>query len=210
MIASGLLHWPDGHGWLALSGGNGAAGSVRASVLTHAGPGPIAYLTIDGDQESALRTLEDMESLGAPTGYVVDAARDEPDFAAESLAEAGVIVLVNGPSALDFVRHLEGQLGEAVAAAHEEGAILLAEGAAAVAFGNWVREDAEWLPGLAWLEGVAITTGLDEANDAAVSGELSVHIPVESALALGPAGQLQLWGEGDVRITLGSQFLADE
>ena len=208
MDASDLLAWPEGAGWLVLSGGNSTAGIVRASVLTRSGPGPIAYLSTSGDPRNAQGALEDMESLGAPSGYLVDTSREDDETVAELLAEASVIVLEHEPSASALVTNLGGVLGDALSDAHEKGALLLAEGASATAFGSWLIEDGELLPALAWLEDALITTGADATAKTSTATELNLHISNESALALGPNGALELWGEGDVHITLGSEYFS--
>ena len=208
MDASDLLAWPEGAGWLVLSGGNSAAGLVRASVLTRSGPGPIAYLSTSGDPRNAQGALEDMESLGAPSGYLVDTSREDDETVAELLAEASVIVLEHGPSASALVANLRGALDDVLSDAHEKGALLLAEGASATAFGSWLIEDGELLPALAWLEGALITTGADTPAESSTATDLNLHIPNESALALGPNGAFELWGEGDVHITLGSEYFS--
>ena len=208
MDASDLLACPEGAGWLVLSGGNSAAGIVRASVLTRSGPGPIAYLTTSGDPSNAQSALEDMESLGAPSGYFVDTTREDDETIAELLAEASVIVLEDEPSVSALVANLQEVIDDVLSDAHENGALLLAEGGSAAAFGSWLIEDGELLPALAWLEGTLITTGADIEAELSTASELHVHISNESALALGPNGALELWGEGDVRITLGSEYFS--
>lgn len=207
MGVSGLLNWPEGAGWLILSGGNSAAGMVRASVLIHAGPGPIAYLCTSGNLSAAHNALEDMESLGAPSGYVVDTTIEDEETTYELLTEAGIIVLGHAVSPSIMVDNLRGSLDQVLGDAHEKGAFLLAEGASATAFGSWLTEEDELLPALAWLEGVLITTGMEEPLEASPLTDLNLHIPDESALALGPNGAIELWGKQDVRITLGSEYL---
>ena len=178
---------------------------VRASVLTHSNPGPIAYLALSDDLQEALLTLEDMESLGAPTGYIVE-IRDEIDTAAALLSEASLIVLEESLPASAIVDTLSGDLDELLSAVHENGATLLAEGNSATAFGRWISEAEEVLPALAWLENTSVTTGEDERSKALTLADIRLHIATESALALGPNGEIQLWGNQDVRITLGSEF----
>ncbi len=206
MYLGDLFHWPDGAGWIILSGGNSAASIVRAGVLMRSGPGPIAYICADGNSSSAQNSLEDMASLGAPSGYLVNAAIDEPDAIRELLAEAGIIVLDPALSPHEMVEHLQGFLNQALITAYENGAMILAEATSASAFGSWLIEDGELLPALCWLDDALITTtGEAQTVDGASLASLHLHIPAESALALGPAGQVELWGNQDVQITLGSE-----
>ncbi len=207
MTAQDLLNGPAGAGWLVLSGGNSAESFVRASVLARAGPGPIAYLASDGDTEIAQRSLEDMESLGAPSGYLVEAARENDATLAQLLNEASIIFLHDGPDASAVLSVLGGSLNEILLAAHEQGAIIFAEGKSATAFGGWVFQEGQPLPALDWLAGVFIQTGDEIEAERFPQGALQLQILRESALALGPAGALELWGRDDVRITLGKQYL---
>ena len=207
MYTDDLLHWPDGAGWIILSGGNSAASIVRADALIRSGPGPIAYISTDGDIDTAQRALEDMASLGAPSGYLVNAAIDEPDAIRELLTEAGIIVITPDQelSPYEMFEQLRGFLNQVLITAYENGAMILAEAASCSAFGSWLIEDGELLPALCWLDDALITTGEAQLVDLASLTSLQLHIPAESALALGPEGQLELWGNQDVQITLGSE-----
>lgn len=206
MYTGDFFHWPDGAGWIILSGGNSAASIVRADALIRSGPGPIAYISTDGDIDAAQRALEDMASLGAPSGYLVNAAIDEPDAIRELLTEAGIIVLDQELSPYEVVEQLRGFLNQVLITAYENGAMILAEAASCSAFGSWLIEDDELLPALCWLDDALITTGEAQSIDRASLTSLQLHIPAESALALGPAGQLELWGNQDIQITLGSEY----
>ena len=117
-------------------------------------------------------------------------------------------MLEDEPSVSALVANLHEVIDDVLSDAHEKGALLLAEGASAAAFGSWLIEDGELLPALAWLEGTLITTGADIEAELSTATELHLHISNESALALGPNGALELWGEGDVRITLGSEYFS--
>ena len=204
--ASQLLSWPDGVGWLVLSGGNSPAAIIRASALARCGPGPIAYLAIGGDLQPAQAALDDLEALGAASGYLVDPDREEDEDIAELLGDASLIVLADGPATEALLRQLMGPLGGALAAAHEAGAFVLAEGQSAAAFGSFVEIEGELLPGLGWLDGALISVG-NEVSGHTSATDICLHIGRESALALGPAAILELWGEGDARITFSSEFL---
>ena len=201
------FNWPEGAGWLILSGGNSEAGIVRASVLTRAGIGPIAYLSSADNHQAAQDTLEDMESLGAPSGYIVNPDREDPETVLDLLTEAGIIVLEEDPSAQSVVETLRGPLDRVLGIAHENGSVILAEGASSTAFGSWLLEETELLPALSWLEGVLITTGKPIQLSDAPMTSLHLHIPGESAIALGPQGTMEIWGNPDVQITLGSDFM---
>ena len=207
MEADGALQGPAGAGWLVLSGGNSAESRIRASVLTHANPGPIAYLALDGDLRVAQNTLDDLESLGAPSGYLVDCPREDESTAAELLGDASILILCQRLPAEEVVACLLGPWDELLHELYERGATLLAEGTGAAAFGQWIHSEGELLPALAWISATISTGEAELAPDGQPASEVHLHIRPESALALGPGGLIQLWGEQDVQITLGSEFL---
>lgn len=206
MLSGGIFNWPDGAGWLILSGGNSDASIVRASVLTRAGIGPIAYLSSADHNKVAQITLEDMESLGAPSGYIVNTNSEDHETIYDLLTEAGIIVLEQEHSPHSVVENLRGYLDQVLGVAHENGALILAEGTTSTAFGSWLMEENEWLPALSWLDDVLITTEKQSKISGAPMTSLYLHIPNESAIALGPDGKMEIWGNQDVQITLGSEY----
>ena len=175
-------------------------------MLTRAGTGPIAYLSSADHNEIAQSTLEDMESLGAPSGYIVNPNFEEPETVYDLLTEAGIIVLEQDRSPLSVVEKLRGFLDQVLNVVHENGALILAEGASSTAFGSWLIEENELLPALSWLDDVLITTGKQNKLSGTPMTSLYLHIPDEAAIALGPDGMMEIWGNQDVQITLGSEF----
>lgn len=64
MTVSGLFQYPEGRGWIVLSGGADAGSMIRAQVLRRArAEGGTAYLVMRDDDADA--TLDDMDDLGA-------------------------------------------------------------------------------------------------------------------------------------------------
>jgi hypothetical protein len=95
------------------------------------------------------------------------------------------------------------------------GAVILAEGRGAAVFGAWVALDSGGLAtGIGWLENGLIVPGatsLAESEPAreALSSDPSaivVGIGAGSALALGPDGEVETWGNKQVAIALGRNY----
>lgn len=215
MPTKNVFRWPDGRGWLILSGGNDQDDEIRAVAIARtAADGGIAYLTMNSNVESAERTLEDMEDLGAPSGYLVDLnSEDDPTITAK-LGEAGMVLIESAESATDARSALLGAAIDGIQAAFENGAVILVEGLSAQALGAWVvKSDGQLTAGLNWLEGALIAPGVTQA--AAWGREILLDQPLAfvvgigfgSALALGPDGQVEIWGKGEVAIALGRNFI---
>lgn len=210
-----VLRWTEGIGWIVLSGGADAGGEIRAHALQIAkSAGGVAYLGLSED--SADETLADMEDLGAPTGYLVNVVAEDDDTIHKQLSESSIVVIDNSESVETWRDVLLGAANQGMQAALANGAVILAEGNAAMALGQWIvpshdtllRDGLAWvqhaliLPGVTSLQGSDVARGvLDQSPDAIVIG-----IGVGSALALGSAGQIEVWGERQVSIALGRNY----
>ncbi|MCU0495881.1 MAG: hypothetical protein MUF87_00865 [Anaerolineae bacterium] len=211
-----VLRWTDGTGWIVLSGGADAGSEIRAHALQIAkSEGGVAYLGLNED--SADETLDDMEDLGAPTGYLVNVVAEDDDTIHKQLSESSVLVIDNHETAETWRNVLLGAAVNGMQTALANGAIILAEGTAAMALGRWIPsddDDTEFRDGLAWVQNTLILPGitslqgsflaramLEQSPDAIVIG-----IGVGSALALGAEGQIEVWGERQVAIALGRNY----
>jgi hypothetical protein len=93
------------------------------------------------------------------------------------------------------------------------GAFLVLEGAAAEVFGGLIAPEPTAKPGMNWLEGAAVVTGFEKADaQERLRAILLAHptaygigIGARSALALGPQGQIEAWGERQITVTIGSK-----
>lgn len=215
MAGNNVLRWPDGQGWLILSGGNDGQSEVRAQTLERAAAdGGVVYLSL-GSLESAESALEDMEDLGAGAGYLVDLLVEDDETIKGRVGEAGIIVIQGGHDAEGVRSSLLGAAIEGIRAAFERGAFVLAEGVCAAAFGDWIiRASGEAAPGLGWLEyglivpGVTAVAASSEAQTLfrQQAAAIAVGIGIGSALALGPNGEVELWGRRQVTVALGTAF----
>ncbi len=210
------LTWPEGLGWLILSGGQ--ADSIRTQTLHRLKPdGGVAYL---GLRESAADvTMDDFEDLGAPTGYLVNILVEDDDQIQAALREVSLIVLDGGEDPSRLYDALQGAAIDEMRAAHQRGTVILAEGSAAALFGaKWMDERGQLHNGLNWLQGGLILPGVVERGALRAQAQpmfwdnphaLAVGVPSESALVLGPQTSLELWGDQPVAVTFGPGFLKD-
>ena len=207
MPTQSVFQWLDGQGWLVFSGGGDD--EIRATALGRmAADGAVACVSLTGDPD---HLLDDISDLGAPTGYLVDVYGEDDATLNEKLAQAGMVIVAGGEDAAHVRGALRGAALEGVQAAYANGAIILLEGFSATAFGSWlIHETIE--DGLAWLIGATVLTNVDDAAFyakpifAAQPEAIAVNVMTGSALALGPDGQIERWGERDVTIVLGPAF----
>jgi len=211
-----ILRWRDGRGWLVLAGSSAQLDDredvefeVQAQALTRIAYGePIAYIWAAGDADTADRHLALLDEMGAPTGYLVDVVTEDDATIRAQLDEAGMIILGDGQAAETLRAALPGAALEGMKAAYARGAVILGIGAGAAALGSFV----EGAQGLGWIENAIIMPNYEQPERAAaLHALLSAHpsaygigIGSRSALALGAQGQVEVWGERQVTVLLGS------
>ncbi|HRL11034.1 MAG TPA: hypothetical protein PKX07_04090 [Aggregatilineales bacterium] len=214
---SDLFRYPAGIGWLVLSGGADPGSLIRAQALRRAeADGGVAYLGVGGQSGDA--TLEDMEDLGAPTGYHVDILHEDDETLHAQIAAASIIVVDAGAPVSDLLNGLRGAAETAMRVAFELGALLLFEGHSAGIMGQMLfNENGDLIQGLGWLENslvVALEPGVASPMEyAAVRDALAaqpdlyaIGIALGSGLALGPEGMVEVWGQRQVAIALGRSY----
>ena len=208
MPTQSVFHWLDGRGWLVFSGGS--SDEIRAAALGRmAADGGIACITFADDPD---HLLDDLADLGAPPAYLVDVFGEDDITIRDQLTQAGMIVIEGGDSALEIRGALRGAALEGMQAAYENGALILLEGAGAAAFAGWLIEDDVVETGLEWLIGALVLIGVRNAAPYAKPvldvqpTAIAVAIMPESALALGPDGEIETWGLGEVTVALGAAY----
>jgi hypothetical protein len=210
--AQNVFRWLDGRGWLVLAGG-GETGDIRAQALGRAAAdGGLACISLKGDPN----LLEDLEDLGAPSGYLVDLNTEDDQTIHDRLAEAGIIVIDSAASVKEARSLLRGAPIEGIQQAFEHGAVVLAEGITAAAFGGWLLlSGGEVTEGLEWLENALVAAPQLAIPDLATYARpvllaqpsaIAVGIGQGSALALGPDSEVETWGEKRVTIALGTAY----
>lgn len=207
-----VFRWRDGRGWLVLAGG--PQEETRAQVLARSGAdGAVAVLALpDGQAEQILADLQD---LGAPAGYLVDVVAESDEELRCRIGEAGVVVISAAGDPDDVRSLLVGPALDGVEQAFQNGAIILAEGAAAQAFGAWVLSEGTAPEGFGWLENLVIDIGPPPAGGEAVRvlelnpEGVALALADDAAIAFGPDGQVDLWGSRRVAVMLGAAYGGD-
>ncbi|HIE38778.1 MAG TPA: hypothetical protein EYP77_06885 [Anaerolineae bacterium] len=222
MTRAGPLRWVTGAGWLILVGGEGEVQGIAAEVddrlLARADfSSPIAFLpTASGSPTAGESLLECYAGLGGPRGYVVpvlnavDAQREENY---RLLAEAGLIILGDGDG-LALARALRDSLAlQGIADAFARGALVVGLGAGAAPLGEWIaaaEAPAGGARGWGWVGNAVIVPHFaGSAREPDLQsvlrmrpGLVGIGIPEGTALALGPEGQVETWGEGEVTVVV--------
>jgi len=214
MAQNNVLRWQDGRGWLVLSGGVAVESEIRARVIErNTADGGVAYISVNTPEGGT--ALDDMSDLGAPTGYQVDILTEDDDTILKSLSEAGIVVLEDTLSSTGLRSGLQGAALTGIQAAFERGAMILAEGNSAALFGSLVAsEEGTTAIGLDWVKrGVILPqiTSIAESKNAqaildAEQDAIIIGIGLGSALALGPNGEVETWGERQVTLALGRAY----
>lgn len=221
---AGPLRWHDGRGWLILVGGGELEDLKhihRAAIEAMNDESPVVYVPTASAMPAEGRgrgqlVAEQMEELGGPVGYVapIFSRLEASDLKnVRRLTQAGLVYL-GGGSAQRLVEMLAGTPAlDALAAAYEAGAVLLAEGDAACALGAWGQgTSGDIIAGWGWLsEALVFPAFEDSALRAAVKAKpecMGLGIPKGVALVLGPENQVQTLSATDhqVKVVLGPRF----
>ena len=204
--------WQETAGWLVLSGRSDALGEIRARALSRCdASGAIAYISLAPDSGDAL--MDDLAELGAASGYLVDLEDSDNNEVYERLSSAAMIVVEAPDPGEHLLRLLRRTAVHALKEAMNGGALVLLEGPAAATAGEYAIDCAGHVgAGLGLVQGAVIAA---EAVGYADNGRLPsarFHMPETTfiglapgaALALGPAGAIETWGQGRVSISLGN------
>lgn len=214
MAHKNVLRWLDGRGWLVLAGSPDDA--IRAQAIERlAADGGVAYVTLGSNSDQGEQVLADMADLGAPAGYLVDVLSEDDETVQSKLSQAGMVVIEGAADAAQMRSALMGAASEGIQVAFENGAVVLAEGWGAEVFGAWLRlADGRVVTGLEWLEAALLVTGTDAVGTApdaqhilrTQAEAIAIGIGAGSALALGPDGEVELWGAQRVTVALGRAY----
>jgi hypothetical protein len=212
MPAFSVFQWREGRGWLVLAGA--PQEETRAQVLSRAAAdGAVAVLSLPDGQADLI--LADLEDLGAPAGYLVDVVTESDDELRYRIGEAGVVVISAAGDPDDVRSLLAGAALDGVETAFEHGAIVLAEGAAAQAFGAWLLSEGAVPDGFGWLGNLVIDIGPPPVGGEALAviemnpEGVALALAEDAAVAFGPDGQVELWGSRRVAVTLGTAYGGD-
>ena len=223
MGKAGPLRWRDGRGWLVLTGGGkpkDISHILRAAIEAMSDESPVVFVPTasaapDGDHDTSQRILAQIETLGGPAGYVapIFTHTDATDLRnVRRLAQAGLVYLGDGQAQRLITTLSDTPTLDALAAAYEAGAVVVAAGAAACALGARGLCEQE-IAGWGWLPDVLICPYYAEAltlREAVKTHPecLGLGIPQDTALALGPENQVQTLSASGQQVTvvLGHRF----
>jgi cyanophycinase-like exopeptidase len=224
---AGPLRWHNGRGWIILAGGGeleDVANIHRAAIEAMSDESPVAFVPTANTTPAEGRgrgqiVTEQIEELGGPVGYVapIFSRTDASDPKnVRRVTQAGLVYL-GGGSAQRLVETLNGTPAlDALAAAFEAGAVIIAEGEAACALGAWgLCASGDVTPGWGWLPDALICSAFDDSRAVALRDAikskpecLGLGIPRGVALALGPENQVQTLSASGQQVTvvLGHRF----
>lgn len=206
-----VLRRSGGKGWLGLAadleGLGRSLGLLGENLLVHGDFGSSPRLVLGPQiRQSAVEAFSlSLEAwLGSPARcYLL------VDSMVSGWAGSGLVVLAGGAVA-DWVRALSRCSADEILV---EGSTVLAVGSAAAALGQWIFAAGARTPtaGLSWLPRAIVLSDLEapaapEAVHAFLAHELysyAVSLPVEGALALGPAGEVEVWSREAPTVILG-------
>ena len=215
-MAQALRPFRPARGWLVLLGGSSGTWPptepVDRAAIERMPRGPIAFVPAAGcPPDYGASFLATYARLGAVDGSVVEvrdlaSARDPRNVAL--LEEAGLIYFGGG----DTTRLLAAMTGtpalDAVATAYERGAVIVGMSAGAISLAAYgVSLGAGVLQGWGWLPGTLVSVHHTPARDellARAHGErpeaVAIALPEHAALAIGPDGEQEEWGEPGIVI----------
>ncbi|MEX2159739.1 MAG: Type 1 glutamine amidotransferase-like domain-containing protein [Dehalococcoidia bacterium] len=210
---------PHGAGWLVLIGGASGHWATtepidRAAVAAIRRNGPIAFLPAAGCEPAyGTSFLAHYKRLGAPEGYVVPiedaaAARDPANAALLSHAS---LIYIGGGDTRQLLDIITGSLAlEALAQAHEAGAVIAGASAGAIALADWgvpLDPNVIAFAGWGWIPDTIVSPHHSPERSARLRDAIAAHpqhtglgLPDDVALALGPSGEAKQWGSGEIEI----------
>jgi cyanophycinase len=217
------IEWRAGKGWLIAIGGTsnqwrGTEALDRVAIEVMSLDVPIAFVpAANCPPEYGTSFLAAYRRLGAPDGYVVPISDREPAFDAQNAAllrEAGLIYFGGGDTTALLASMTDTPALEAVAEAYERGAVICGMSAGAIGLAaRGVSMGAGVLPGWGWLPRTLVSVHYDVGREAGFEAALREHpemlglgLPEDAALALGPSGQIEWWGDEEIVVKRGARF----
>ncbi len=160
---------------------------------------PDSLIWAAGNAETADLHLAALEEAGAPTGYLVDVQTEDDDTFREQLSQAGMIILGDGPDIGALRGGIAGAALDGMAQAYARGAMILAIGAGAAVLGQkfWLgirrAPDFRGWKKRSWFRAIGRAGRRTAALRIDPASTLfGLGISLDSALALGPDGQVEL------------------
>lgn len=213
--AEDVLHHEGRAGWLVLAsqvprlGGETPELAQRLVERMDLSRPPVCLSMQEKPAEGLDLLLEEFETLLGVRPAILSAELEPP----AELALVGLILLTGGRTSA-WVEALDNTLlGEVILQALQQGGVVFAMGPAAGAMGSWSLPQGagELLPGLSWVAGAVVLPGEGDPAERDPVRELlrenprayALGLAEHTLLALGPAGEIEVWGEAQPKIILG-------
>jgi hypothetical protein len=207
-VLSDLLRRPAGKGWLVLTGGPVPEDLIhRALALVGQAGSLAAVVPAASDLQKAESQLRGWTDASGWSGRVADC--ESPAVLEDVLLEAALILLPELSGSEAYLRALETtDAGEYLLAALDAGVVVVAEGQAAEAMGAYIGPAVTTdsvVPALGWLPGVVLQAHFTDQIPFPFAGKrknlFRIGLPEGVAIAMGPDGEREIWGEGQPTIT---------
>lgn len=217
------IEWREGKGWLVLIGGTtyfwrGTEAIDRAAIDAISLDAPIAFVpAANCPPDYGTSFLAAYQRLGAPDGYVVPINDRESAYGAQNAAllrEAGLIYFGGGDTTALLASMTDTPALEAVAEAYERGAVVVGMSAGAIGIAErGLSLGAGVLDGWGWLPHVLVSVHHNAERETSFEAALREHpehlglgLPEDAALALGPLGEIESWGDEEIVVKRGAAF----
>ena len=199
---------PQGGGWLILCGGpaDDAIAARAAALVQQAGQLAVLAPNAEAREAAEVRLAEFGAVCGLPGETVILGS----PMSDERFGEAAMIVIPDTASAATLAKTFEESgSGEILLMALEDGAVVLSEGGSSEALGE-VIEAEELGAGCGWLRQAVVQSHF-EAGMACLAilkrpTLYRLGLGEHAALALGPQGRVEVWGEPAPTVTLGGAW----
>jgi cyanophycinase len=213
----------EGKGWLVLIGGTSDQWRTteaidRAAIELMPANTPIAFVPAAAcPPDYGESFLAIYQRLGATAGYIVpvhDRASAHDAANAKLLRDAGLIYFGGGETPQLLASMTGTPAADAIAEAYERGAVIAGMSAGAIALSAWgVSMGAGVLQGWGWLSRVLVSVHHGAEREAGLNAALRDHpdmlglgLPEDAALALGPDGEIEVWGDEEIDLRAGATF----
>ncbi|MCA9905309.1 MAG: hypothetical protein KC547_15740, partial [Anaerolineae bacterium] len=167
MPSASIFSWREGRGWLVLAPASSGDPDIRALAVARASAdGSLAVAVLDGDLAAGDRRLDDLEELGAPSGYLVDVLTEADDTIETRLAETSICVLESDADTLTLRSGLMGAALRGLETAFANGAIVLLAGTPALLFGRLVNSGLDMpVDGFGWLFSAIVMPAVEDLSE---------------------------------------------
>jgi hypothetical protein len=212
-VLSSIIRRPPGTGWLVLHGGEPVDGNLQRTLALTQHAGNILTLTPTPQEipfaEDAQNIWQEISGWAGKVRSLVDLDEISYSRLLDEMDEATLIYFPDTGAGIRLIEAIQSEeLLEPLAAALDDGALIVASGNAAGIFGDWLvdREGAA-IPGLAWIPSSVIQPHYVPNMACPLltkrPGLFRLGIPEAAALALGPEEERELWGEVKPTLTFG-------